>query len=160
MKLKVLLIVCLSCLGISLPAQYYATSSSLNMDGALKLAQEAVSEARKMDKNVSVAVLDATGTTLLLLKGDGVGPHNTEASRRKAYTAVSTKNATWELMQKASADPTSTNLTTLPELLLLGGGVRSGQKASWLEVSEFPGVEGDGTIMRLPPGPSLIWALK
>ena len=54
MKLKVLLIVCLSCLGISLPAQYYATSSSLNMDGALKLAQEAVSEARKMDKNVSV----------------------------------------------------------------------------------------------------------
>ena len=44
MKLKVLLIVCLSCLGISLPAQYYATSSSLNMDGALKLAQEAVSE--------------------------------------------------------------------------------------------------------------------
>lgn len=123
MKLKVLLIVCLSCLGISLPAQYYATSSSLNMDGALKLAQEAVSEARKMDKNVSVAVLDATGTILLLLKGDGVGPHNTEASRRKAYTAVSTKNATWELMQKAAADPTSTNLTTLPELLLLGGGV-------------------------------------
>jgi uncharacterized protein GlcG (DUF336 family) len=52
-----------------------------------------------------------------------VGPHNTEAARRKAYTALSTKTATLLLGRTARATPDTQNLNTLPELLLLGGGV-------------------------------------
>jgi len=76
-----------------------------------------------MEKSVSIAILDASGTTVMLLRGNGVGPHNTEASRRKAYTALSTKTPTLVLMRNAEKNPDTKNLNTLPELLLLSGGV-------------------------------------
>ncbi|MDY3520896.1 GlcG/HbpS family heme-binding protein [Riemerella anatipestifer] len=98
-------------------------STSLNQFGALELAKQANIEALKLGKNVSIAVLDASGTVILLLKGDNVGPHNTEASKRKAFTALSTKTASLELMKKADASSSSKNLNTIAELLLLGGGV-------------------------------------
>ncbi|SDE58304.1 Uncharacterized conserved protein GlcG, DUF336 family [Riemerella columbipharyngis] len=104
-------------------AQYTSSIYSLNQKGALEIARQANLEAEKMNKTVSIAVLNHSGVVLLLLKGDNVGPHNTEASRRKAYTSLSTKTPSFELMQKAANNPTARNLNTLPELLLLGGGV-------------------------------------
>lgn len=122
-KKRILFSAILLILGYSISAQDVTKSYDLNQNGALKLAAQAKLEASKKDKNVSIAVLNRSGVTILLLKGDNVGPHNTEASRRKAYTALSTKTASFELMQKASLDATAQNLNTLPELLLLGGGV-------------------------------------
>lgn len=110
-------------LSLVLSAQYVEKSSSLNQEGALRLAKEANAEAQKLDKKVSVAVLNNSGVVLLLLKGDNVGPHNTEASRRKAYTSFSTKTASWDLMNNAAKSTDARNLNTLPELLLLGGGM-------------------------------------
>lgn len=69
-------------------AQYTEQGTSLNQEGALELAKQAHIEARKLGKKVSVAVLNNSGVSLLLLKGDQVGPHNTEASRRKAYARI------------------------------------------------------------------------
>ena len=107
----------------SLSAQDVIKSQYLSQEGALRLAEQAKVEARKIDKNVSVAVLNSSGETLLLLKGDNVGPHNTDASRKKAYTSVSTKMSSWDLMNKVNLDPTAQNLKTISGLLLLGGGV-------------------------------------
>ena len=135
----------------SASAQYVTKSYDLNQVGALKLAEQAKFEAQKLDKNVSVAVLNASGVTLLLLKGDNVGPHNTEASRRKAYTALSTKTPSFELMQKAAADPSAQNLNTLPELLLLGGGVpiwKDGELVGSIGVSGAGGGENDHNVAR------------
>ncbi|AKP68594.1 hypothetical protein CG08_0122 [Riemerella anatipestifer] len=73
----------------------------MTQEGALKLAEQANLEAQKLNKKISIAVLDSSGVTLLLLKGDDVGVHNTEASRRKAYTSASTKTSSWDLMQKS-----------------------------------------------------------
>ena len=102
---------------------YIQSRYSINQAGALELLSEANGIASKMNKNVSVAVLDVSGVTIILAKNDSVGVHNTEASRRKAYTALSTKTATFELMQSAADNKDAHNLNTLPELLLLGGGV-------------------------------------
>ena len=138
-------------LTFSASAQYVVKTSELTQMGALKLAEQAKLEAQKLDKNVSVAILNASGVTLLLLKGDNVGPHNTEASRRKAYTSVSTKTPSFELMEKAAADPTATNLNTLPELLLLGGGVpafKDGELVGSLGVSGDGGGENDHNIAK------------
>ena len=138
-------------LTFSASAQYVVKTSELTQMGALKLAEQAKLEAKKLDKNVSVAILNASGVTLLLLKGDNVGPHNTEASRRKAYTSVSTKTPSFELMEKAAADPTATNLNTLPELLLLGGGVpvfKDGELVGNLGVSGGGGGENDHNIAK------------
>ena len=72
---------------------------------------------------MAVAVLDRAGTIILLIRDDDVGPHNTEAARRKAYTALSAKTSTLELLRNAERSIETKNLTTLPELLLLSGGV-------------------------------------
>ncbi len=130
-------------------AQYVNKSYDLNQMGALKLAEQVRLEAQKLDKNASVAVLNSSGVTLLLIKGDQVGPHNTEASRRKAYTALSTKTPSFELMQKAAADVNSNNLNTLPELLLLAGGVpiwKDGELVGSIGVSGAGGGENDHNV--------------
>lgn len=124
-------------------------STSLNQFGALEIAKQVNIEANKLGKNVSIAVLDASGTVILLLKGDNVGPHNTEASRRKAFTALSTKTASLELMKKAEASQDSKNLNTIAELLLLGGGVpiwNEGELIGSVGVSGGGGGENDNFI--------------
>lgn len=134
-----------------LSAQDVANNTDLNQAGALRLAEQVRQEALKLGKNVSVAVLNSSGVTLLLLKGDDVGPHNTEASRRKAYTAVSTKTASWDLMRMAAQSKDAGNLNTLPELLLLGGGVpvwKDGKLVGGVGVSGAGGGENDHEVAR------------
>jgi uncharacterized protein GlcG (DUF336 family) len=132
-------------------AQMIEKSGSLNQDGALKLAMEANKEATKLNKKVSIAVLNNSGVTLLLLKGDQVGPHNSEASRRKAYTSFSTKTASWELMKNAAESKDAQNLNTLPELLLLGGGMpiwKEGELVGSIGISGGGGGENDHNIAK------------
>lgn len=126
-------------------------STSLNQEGALKIAMEANKEAAKLNKNVSIAVLNNSGVTLLLLKGNQVGPHNTEASRRKAFTSFSTKNASWDLMNNAANSKDAQNLNTLPELLLLGGGMpiwKDGELVGNLGISGGGSGENDNNIAK------------
>lgn len=71
----------------------------------------------------TVSVLDRGGNLLVTLRDDGIGPHNTVASQRKAYTALSTKTPTRLFAERARSNPETANLNTLDELLLLGGGI-------------------------------------
>lgn len=103
--------------------KYIKSVDNLTLDSALELAKKVTETAASLNKKVSIAILDASGTTILLMRADGVGPHNTEASRRKAYTALSTKTGTLTLLRNAATNPDTRNLNTLPELLLLSGGV-------------------------------------
>ncbi|RYF11342.1 MAG: heme-binding protein, partial [Flavobacteriales bacterium] len=120
---------------------YVTTVHNINLEGAFELTRLAFEAAAALDKEISVAILDAKGITILLVKGNNVGPHNTEASHRKAYTALSTKTPSFELMEKAATDATAKNLNTLPELLLLGGGIPIWQKG---ELIGSIGVSGAG----------------
>lgn len=146
---KNILIILLLFMTYNLSAQYVEKSYSLNQAGALKLAEQVNTEARRIDKNVSIAVLNSSGIVLLLLKGDNVGSHNTEASRRKAFTSLSTKTPSLELMRNANNSEDAKNLNTLPELLLLGGGVpvwQNGELIGSLGVSGGGGGENDHNI--------------
>ena len=102
---------------------YIKSIDNLTLDAAYILNNRAMAKASELDKNVSVAILDASGNIILIIRGDNVGIHNTEAARRKAYTALSTKTSTLELLHKANSNPVIKNLNTLPELLLLSGGL-------------------------------------
>jgi uncharacterized protein GlcG (DUF336 family) len=88
-----------------------------------RLASAAIVSCRLIGKEAAVAVVDRGGNLVALQRGDDVGPHNTLAAQRKAFTALSTKTDTITLAQRAMTDPDARNLTTVPELLLLGGGV-------------------------------------
>lgn len=95
---------------------------NLTLDAAIELAKRVTTKATSLDKKVTIAILDASGETILIYRGDGVGPHNTEAARRKAFTSLSTKTASLLLLRNAASNPDAQNLNTLPELLLLSGG--------------------------------------
>lgn len=118
-RLKISLVVLGAAISLNLQAQ---TVQLLSLKEAQLIAKSAQSVAEKLKKNVTVAIVGIGGETVLIYRGDGVGPHNTEAARRKAYTSLSTKTDTLTLARKAKADPDSSNLAHLPELLLLGGG--------------------------------------
>ena len=103
-------------------SKYIVPVPNLTLEAAFELQKQASELAAKNDKNVSVAILDASGTPILITRGAGVGPHNTEAARRKAFTSLSTKTPTLELMRNAAKSSDAQNLNSLPELLLLSGG--------------------------------------
>lgn len=107
----------------SAAAAYVLPTAQLTLRAALAMAEQVRAKAATLNKHVAVAVVDASGQTLRLIRDDGVGPHNTEAARRKAYTALSTKTTTLLLSRNARTNPDTQNLNTLPELLLLSGGV-------------------------------------
>lgn len=88
-----------------------------------QLAEATLSACHAQDRRAVVAVVDRSGHLMVLQRDDNVGPHNTLAAQRKAFTALSTKTATSELAKRAQSDPSAANLNTLDELLLLGGGV-------------------------------------
>jgi uncharacterized protein GlcG (DUF336 family) len=95
----------------------------LTLEAANRLAGAAIDACRRQERAIVVAVLDRGGNLLALQRAETVGPHNIEASRRKAYTALSTRTPTLDLARQAAANPDARNLATLTELLLLGGGV-------------------------------------
>lgn len=96
---------------------------TVSLELANDLASAAIASCRSIGRNAVVAVVDRGGNLVALQRGDDVGPHNTQAAERKAFTALSTKTRTTTLAERAASDPTSRNLTTVADLLLLGGGV-------------------------------------
>ena len=107
---------------INTAENYTITSEQLSLKAAFQITEQARLAATALGKNVTIAVLDASGQIIMLTRGETVGPHNTEAARRKAYTALSTKTPTLLLSRNARSNPDTQNLATLPELLLLSGG--------------------------------------
>lgn len=97
--------------------------AELTLTVANRLANGAIDACQSKRRAIAVAVPDHGGQVLVIQRAASVGPHNVEASRRKAYTALSSRTATLELARQADANPDARNLNTLPELLLLGGGV-------------------------------------
>lgn len=103
--------------------EFLTPGHQITLEGAFSLTSTARAAARTLGKQVSIAIVDQSGIPILISRGYGVGPHNTEAARKKAFTALSTKTGTLALGRNAKANPDSENLAYLPELLLLGGGV-------------------------------------
>lgn len=102
---------------------YLIQIDQLTLRAANELSGLVRTKAHELNRVVSVAIVDLAGQIIVINRGDGVGPHNTEAARRKAFSAVSTKTATLLLAKNAKMTPSTENLAQLPELLLLGGGV-------------------------------------
>ena len=100
-----------------------AERPDLTLTLANQLADATLSACHAQQRTAVVAVVDRGGNLMALQRDDNVGPHNTLAAQRKAFTALSTKTATGLLAERARNNPDAANLNTLDELLLLGGGV-------------------------------------
>lgn len=107
---------------ISATSKYVKSVDNLTLEAAFELHTRVTKAATTLNKKVAIAILDRSGTALLITREDEVGPHNAEAARRKAYTSLSTKTATLLLLRNAELNTDTRNLNSLPELLLLSGG--------------------------------------
>jgi hypothetical protein len=80
---------------------------TLSLALANNLATAALDACRAIGHTAVVAVVDRGGNLVALQRGDDVGPHNTAAAQRKAFTALSSKTPTILLAERARNDPCS-----------------------------------------------------
>lgn len=97
--------------------------SNVSLELANELIDATMAACQAKGKTAVVAVVDRGGNLIALQRGDNIGPHNTDAAVRKAFTALSTKTPSRILANNARANPDSSNLNTVNDLLLIGGGV-------------------------------------
>lgn len=93
------------------------------LDLAVLIATNVMQTCQSDAKSAAVVVLDQGGNVLTSQRHESVGIHNLIAAERKAFTAYSTKSNTLDFMRNAQKNADAQNLNSLPELLLLGGGV-------------------------------------
>ena len=90
---------------------------------AIEAASETVSACAKQGYHETALVLDADGATIVALRGDGAGIHTLDSAHDKAYTAVSFKNDTIALAERAKGEDSIAPLAKLPHVMFFGGGV-------------------------------------
>jgi uncharacterized protein GlcG (DUF336 family) len=104
------------------------TLRTLSFDAASTVALAALQECRQRGHHVSVTVLDAAGTPLVVLHDDGAPPHTTENSDRKAYTALTMRGPSADFGKRVASNPGSAGALSLARITTLEGGlpVRAG----------------------------------
>ena len=95
----------------------------LSFPMALTIAQGALEDCKAKGYPVSVVVVDRDGVTMVVLRGDGAGPHTVENARRKAYTALTFKTTSEEFAKAMEANPVRRQQATLPGVIGIPGGV-------------------------------------
>ena len=112
-----------STFAVAAPDSQVAQRKDMTLTLTNNLASAALAACHLEGRTGVVAVVDRGGNLVAVQRDDNVGPHNTLAAQRKAYTALSTKTPTRLLAERARSTADAENLNTVPELLLLGGGV-------------------------------------
>lgn len=137
----------------SLPAIRVMAADELPREGTLplalasKAATVAVEKCKQDGHKVSAAVVDRAGVLRVLLRADGAGPHTTDSSTRKAYTAATLRRPTTELGELVAKVPTLQGLREMNDrVLILGGGLPieiGGEVVGGIGVGGAPGVHLD-----------------
>jgi uncharacterized protein GlcG (DUF336 family) len=90
---------------------------------ALTIAQAALEDCKA--RGYATSVVDRGGNTVVALRGDNASAHTMENARRKAYTAMTFKMTTEDFIKDMATRPVRREQTTLPNVIAIGGGVRS-----------------------------------
>ena len=90
---------------------------------ALKAAQATLQACRKKSYQVSVAVVDRGGNVQVILRDRYAGPHTPDTAQRKAYTAVTFRSDSIDLVGPTRTGRAQAGVRHIPGVLMLGGGV-------------------------------------
>lgn len=105
------------------PAQGLPVGKMLPSGLALEAASATLEACQRQGHRVTVTVVDSTGLPKVILRGDGAGVHTVDASRRKAYTALSMRSSTLQLDERVRNTPAATGIRDIDQLLVLAGGL-------------------------------------
>jgi uncharacterized protein GlcG (DUF336 family) len=124
---------------------------SLTPETALKAAQAALQKCRDSGWQAAVAVVDRGGALQVLLRDRYAGAHTPPTARGKAWTAVSFRTNTTELVELTQPGKPQAGLRNLPDVVVLGGGMTiqgGGQLLGAIGVSGAPGGEADDSCAK------------
>ncbi|MBF0392072.1 MAG: heme-binding protein [Alphaproteobacteria bacterium] len=124
---------------------------ALTPEAALRVAQAAMGACREQGFQVAVAVVDRGGNPQAMLRDRFAGAHTADTAARKAYTAVSFRTDTIDLIAMTGPGTPAAGLRDLPGVAILGGGVRieaDGTIVGGIGVSGSPGGDTDDRCAR------------
>jgi uncharacterized protein GlcG (DUF336 family) len=104
-------------------AQGVVTQKILSLNAAKTIAEAALAECRGRGFHTSVAVVDRSGTLLVVLRDELANPATIDMARGKAYTAMVFRSSTLDFQQATANDPARAPQRNVPGILALGGGV-------------------------------------
>lgn len=113
---------------------------------ALKAATAALEKCQAEGYQVAVSVVDRMGVPQVLLRDRFAGAHTADTARRKAWTAVSFRTNTTELIDLTAPGQPQAGVREITGALVLGGGMvidAGGSLAGAIGVSGAPGGELD-----------------
>ena len=119
---------------------------ALTPETALKAAQAALAKCRADGYQVSVAVVDRSGLVQVLVRDRFAGAHSPETASNKAWTAVSFRTNTADLVKITQPGQPSAGIRNLPRVVAVGGGVKieaGGSIVAGIGVSGAPGGDAD-----------------
>ncbi|MFZ6800110.1 GlcG/HbpS family heme-binding protein [Undibacterium sp. Di24W] len=121
-------------------------SSSLTLEAAQVAANAALKTCQQRGAMVAVTVVDRSGLVLVTLRDTLAGMHTLDAATRKAWTAVSFKNSTTELVKLTAYNQANSGIRNLPNVAMIGGGLliqEAGSIIGGIGVSGAPGGDMD-----------------
>jgi len=121
-------------------------SKSLSPEVALEAAQAALRKCRDNGFQIAVAVVDRSGQPQVMLRDRFAGLHAPDTAVRKAYTALSFRTATSDLVKSVRSGQLDPGLAQLPHVAMLGGGLMieaAGSQLGGIGVSGAPGGDKD-----------------
>jgi len=127
------------------------TYKSMSPELALDLARAALANCRNSGYQVAVAVVDRFGVTQVMLRDRFAGPHTPPTAAGKAWTAVSFRTNTSDLIGVSQPAMPQASLRNLPGTVILGGGVMveaGGMMVGAVGVSGAPGGEADAACAK------------
>lgn len=119
---------------------------TLTPDTALKAAQAAMKACRDGGFQVAVAVVDRSGLAQVMLRDRFAGPHTPKTAVGKAWTAVSFRTNTTNLLDMTQPGKPASGIRELPSVVMLGGGLlieAGGAIVGGIGVSGAPSGEAD-----------------
>ena len=118
----------------------------MRLETALQAAHAALESCRKDGYQVSVAVVDRSGSAQVLLRDRYAGAHTTEMALDKAWTAVSFRMSTAALADATETGKPLSGIRTRPRVAAVAGGLTiegAGALLGGIGVSGAPGGERD-----------------
>ena len=127
------------------------TFKSMTVDLALALARAALAGCQKQGYQVSVAVVDRFGVTQVLLRDRFAGAHTVPTTTSKAWTAVSFRTNTSDLVAATGPGSPQSGVRNLPGATIIAGGVMveaAGSLVGAIGVSGAPGGDNDEACVK------------
>lgn len=128
------------------PADPTYTVRLLTPDAALKAAQAALAHCRAAGYQAAVAVVDRMGVAQVMLRDRFAGPHTPPMAEDKAWTAVTFRTGTTQLVEITQPGMPQSGLRNRPRVAIVGGGMlveAGGSLLGAIGVSGAPGGKED-----------------